>query len=348
MFDVPPIAQIIAAAEADISSRLPGGDARLNVNVLSVLARMQAGGISGLYGYAGWIARNLIYDTSDDLLARWASIWGVTAKPATAAFGAVPFTGAAGAVVPAGILLTRADGVQFVLEADTVLTGGDGAGAVIATSTGVATNTAAGIALTLAQPVAGVASTVVVPADGLAGGNDAEGVDSLRSRLLMRIQAPPMGGSRGDYEAWALSVPGVTRAWVYPDWNGPGSVGVTFVMDGRADPIPQAGDVALVAAAIDAVRPVAAHTTVFAPVPVPVDFTVSLSPATLAGRAAVEAALGAVIAAECVPGGTLFLGRVWQAIANAAGEDDVALVAPTVNPTTIPGRILTMGTVTWA
>ena len=68
-------------------------------------------------------------------------------------------------------------------------------------------------------------------AGGLAAGSDAETDESLRARVLRRIQKPPQGGAGYDYVAWALEVPGVTRAWVYPAEMGLGTVTVRFVRD---------------------------------------------------------------------------------------------------------------------
>ena len=69
----------------------------------------------------------------------------------------------------------------------------------------------------------------------MTGGTDTETDEQLRARILQRIQNPPMGGSAADYVAWALAVPGVTRAWAAPE-QGIGTITVRFLMDDlRAD-----------------------------------------------------------------------------------------------------------------
>ncbi|MBI4800443.1 MAG: baseplate J/gp47 family protein, partial [Desulfarculus sp.] len=89
---------------------------------------------------------------------------------------------------------------------------------------------------------------------GLTGGADQEADAALLARLLYRIQTPPQGGAGSDYIRWALEVPGVTRAYVYPRRLGAGSVGLTVLMDDAAyGPIPSAEDVARVQAYIDEV-----------------------------------------------------------------------------------------------
>ena len=68
----------------------------------------------------------------------------------------------------------------------------------------------------------------------MSGGTDTETDDELRVRLLDRLSAPPMGGDAEDYVVWALSVPGVTRAWSAPNEMGIGTVTVRFMHDLRA------------------------------------------------------------------------------------------------------------------
>ena len=82
----------------------------------------------------------------------------------------------------------------------------------------------------------------------LDGGVDTENDDDLRARILFRIHQPPMGGDADDYVAWALSVPGVTRAWAATEM-GIGTVTVRFMMDElRADQdgFPNGDDIVMV------------------------------------------------------------------------------------------------------
>jgi len=347
-FSTPALADTISAIQADISTRLGGADATLPRGFLPALARAQGGAVDGLYGFIEYLGRQIPYDRADeDLLRRWAAIWGVLSTPPTAASGQGLFSGTSGSVVPAAnTLLTRDDGVQYALTADVVLAAGVGAGTLLCTSVGAATNLAGGTTLTLVSPVPGVSGTVTVGPAGLGGGADVEGVDSLRSRLLMRIQQPPMGGSAADFVRWVLAVPGVTRAWCLPSLMGAGTVGVTFMMDGRDNPIPLPADVAAVQAAVDAVRPVAAPTFYVAPVAVPLNPIIHLMPDSLAARAAVQARLTALLAIQA-PGATAKLTHVQQAIGAAAGVDDYVLVSPIASLPVGATQIVTLGAITW-
>lgn len=348
-FQRPELTTLIERAQADIESRLPGANARLRRSLLGVLARMHAGSVHGLYGYLDWLARQIMIDTAEaEHLARWASIWGMSRKPATAATGTVTFSGADGTVIPAGTALQRADGIEYTTDAETTIAGSAASVAITATKPGEAGNAAGGTALTLVSPISGVDSTATVDSAGLAGGADTETDDSLRSRLLARIQQPPHGGATADYETWALEVSGVTRAWVYPAELGLGTVTVRFMMDDTyADGIPQAADVQAVQDHIDALRPVTADVTVVAPVAVPLDFTIQLTPNTSSVQAAVQAELTDLLRREAEPGGTIPLSHIREAISIASGETDHVLVAPTADVTHNTGEIAVMGSITW-
>ncbi len=65
----------------------------------------------------------------------------------------------------------------------------------------------------MAAPV-GVQSEVML--NEVIGATDAESDASLLERLLELIRRPPAGGNKYDYRNWALSVDGVTAAYVYP------------------------------------------------------------------------------------------------------------------------------------
>ena len=355
---VPTLSQSCQAAATAIATRLPGADATPPKSVLGVLAKIWGGGVDGLFGAVQTIANNIIYDTADiDSLVRYASMWGIYREPPTAATGTVTFTGGTG-TIPAGAVIARSDGIQYTLNADVILANATGSGTVTCTSAGSVTNTDPGGVLQLSGAISGVSSTVTVGPSGLGGGADIETPQSLLNRLLLRIRQTPQGGSDSDYQEWALAVPGVTRAWVFPGWQGTGTVGLTFMMDGRPDPVPLAADVAAVQAAINAVRPVGAQTFVFAPTPVPLNPTIHLTPSNTATQAAVEAALAALIA-TCTPGGTyevlgvqtagglLYLTHIEAAISGAAGVVDFTLPSLTANVQVSSGEITTLGQISW-
>jgi uncharacterized phage protein gp47/JayE len=343
------LTELIERAASDIEAALPGTDARLRRANLNVLARVHAGAVHGLYGYLKWMAEQLMIDTCEGpYLDRYSSIWGVTRRPAEFAQGPVTLSGTSGVVVPAGSTLRRGDGTTYTTMADATLASGAATAQALATAAGEAGNAAAGTALTLTEPIAGVSSAVTVAAGAIVGGIDSESDAALRDRVLLRIRQTPMGGAAWDYTSWALEVPGVTRAWVYPLEGGPGTVVVRFVRDDDAALIPDAAEVAAVQAYIDERRPVCAAVTVAAPVAAPLDLTITLTPGTAAVKAAVQAELQDLLRREATPGGTLLVSHIREAISVAAGETNHVLVTPAADVAHAAGQIATLGTITWS
>ena len=344
-FTRPTLAELIEQGRADLLTRL-GQDEVLRRADSEVQARVQAAALHSVYGFIDYLARQILPDTADTAwLDRHASLWGVGRKAAGIARGTVTIGAGNGVVIPAGTVLQRAGLGDYTVTADATAAGGAATMTVTAAGAGRAYNLAAGALLTLVSPIAGAQSTAVVI--DVSGGADLESDDDLRARLIARIQVPPHGGNVADYEAWALRVPGVTRAWVYRHRVGLGTVGLTFVCDGRADIIPTAAEVATMAAHIDALRPVTAEVAVFAPVADPLALSIRLTPDSAATRAAVQAELRDFLAREAVPGGTLHLSRLREAISAATGEYRHDLVAPAADVVAPAGHIATLGAITW-
>ena len=186
-------------------------------SVLRVMADATAALTHLTLKYIDWLSLQLLPDTAEtEWLDRHGDIWLVNAdgsigrKVATTADGSVTFTGTRGILVPIATLLT--DGViTYETLADVFIGSTPTPANIRAIDPGITGNHAAGDLLSFVTAISGVDGSAVVVA--LDGGTDAETDDELRARVLRRIQQPPMGGAAYDYEAWALAVPGVTRAW---------------------------------------------------------------------------------------------------------------------------------------
>lgn len=347
-FSRPTLQELINRTSADAVARL-GLEELLRRDDMQVLTRVLSGAAHGLHGHVAWMAEQVIIDTAEaEYLERWANIWGVTRKAASFASGPITLTGTTGAVIPAGTLLAAANGQEYETDAEVTLAAGTATAQVTALAAGQAGNLAAGTTLTLVSPVAGVNSQAAVASGGLVGGADTETDAALRARLLARIQAPPHGGAKADYIAWALEVAGVTRAWVYPGELGLGTVTVRFVRDDDASIIPDAAEVTAVQTHLDALRPVTAGLTVVAPIAVPLNLTIQLTPNTAAVQAAVQAEIKDLLRREAEPGGTILISHIREAISLAAGETNHVLTVPAADVTHTVGQIATMGTITWA
>jgi uncharacterized phage protein gp47/JayE len=315
--------------------------------------------------YVSWVAKQLLPDTAEtEWLDRHADIWLASnaRKAATFASGTVTLTGINGTAVPAGTRFTSAGSLEYETTALVTIGAGATSAAVEAIDAGALGNQDAGETLTISSAISGVDATATVVS--ISGGADEETDDELRGRVLDRIRKPPMGGDADDYVAWALEVPGVTRAWCAPREMGAGSVTVRFMMDDlRADPdpsvsgFPLSGDVAAVQAHIDSLRPVTAQVFVEAPIPEPINYTVTgLTPGDASTKAASEASVAAMLrdrgapayalAGVLQPAQTIYAAWVAAAITDTPGVNHFDLTMSD-HPMPDNGHIAVMGTATY-
>ncbi|MGA0569655.1 baseplate J/gp47 family protein [Variovorax sp. VNK109] len=344
--DRPTLPQLIDQGAAEFESRLPGVLVRVRRSLVGVLNRVIAGGLSALYQFAEHLNRQVWPDLADEEhLVDHGARWGKYRNPAVAATGTAQFAGSNAVLIPAGTVLLRADGVRYLTDADATIAAGTASAPITAETAGQAGSAGLGTALQLGTPIPGVNSAAVA-LTAISGGADIEDIEDWRARILARIRSAPHGGKAADYEEWALEVPGVTRVWVS---TGPaaGTVTIRFARDDDASPIPDAGEVAAVQAAIDAERPVTATANVVAPIASPLNFTITLTPNSPAVQAAVRAELEEVIRREGEPGGTLLLSHLREAISIAAGETDHVLTSPSANVVHGTGQLPVMGVITW-
>lgn len=342
----PTLQQLADRIQQDFASRLPLSGAILRRSVVNVLARVLAGAAHMLHGRLEFLARQLFPDTAESAsLRRWAALFGVTPTAASYAHGTVTVTGTDGSEVALGATLVRSDGQRYRVDAAATVVDGVANPTVTALTAGTAATLEAGQAVTFEAPIAGVSSSATVASNDQ-DGSDPESDEALRVRLKERLAFAPQGGAASDYVAWAKEVPGVTRAWVYPQELGAGTVTVRFVRDDDGGSIiPDAGEVAAVQAHVDEVRPVTAAVTVVAPVASALNFTLHISPDNSTARAAVEAELADMLRRDAEPGGAILLSHVEVAV--GAVVDDFGVASPAADVANPTGQISTMGTVTF-
>lgn len=347
-FNRPKFSEINQRVKNDIELRLETGPL-LRRSFLGYLADSFSAATHGLHGHLQWNYRQLFPDTADaENLARWASIWGINRKSATFATGSVTFTGVDGTSIPIGTVILRGDGQRYTTTASAVISSAAAVVPVSAISAGEDQNTNASVKLTTESIISGIDSEVTVGSGGITGGLNDEQDDTLRERLLERIKNPPHGGSEYDYRFWALQVSGVTRAFVVPQWDGVGSVAVYVVDDNSATaPIPDSEVVTAAQTYLDTQRPVTADVSVFAPTAKNLNLTISIDPDNASVRSAVEKNLQDLITRKAVPGGSILISQIREAVSQAAGENDNSVTVPNADFTTAAGEIAVIGTISW-
>jgi len=327
---IPSVSDIRDTILRDIKNQLPQADVNPDSDFF-VRASSVASAVRGVYQDQQWIARQIFPDTADhDFLLMHASLRNITPKPATPAGGQMQLTGTPGTVVTSGLAFSYGKGQTGI-----TLTGGSiGADnllkvTVAATTAGTDSNVPANTPATLTQAPSGISSKTVLLS--MSGGTDIESDESLLARLLELIRQPPAGGNKYDYHRWAMEVPGVTAAYVYPLRRGLGTVDVV-ITSGNDLPSPETS--AATQAHIDDVRPVTAkNSLVLAPTPRSTNFVinVALSGLTLAdAKVQINNALVSYFS-QLAPGATAVLFQIGALISAIPGITDCDIVTPAAN-----------------
>jgi len=360
-FNIPSIPDLGSRIRNAFRAYLPGTDAFIEPNNLSIAGKTFTLVMFEAYQRLGFLYKQMFASTADGdhLEFRHAADYGIVRKPATAASGLVTLTQVTpGAqTVAAGLVLVRDDGTLYATLDSAVMSAGTASVAVRAQIGGAATNAPAGSSLTIDQTsgVPNLLDVAIVGTGGLGGGADAEADEELRARVLLRKQAPPRGGNAADYIRWALDVPGCTRAFVSP--FVPNVDGVTVFPlfdDTRVNGIPKSEDLDAVLAYIEPLRPITADVFVAAATPYPIDVGVSgLVPDNARVRGAIQATLNAIIRDRCplsTAADPFVLPRAWidEAVSRATGEQRHTLTAPLTDLTIPAGNLPVPGALTFS
>jgi uncharacterized phage protein gp47/JayE len=346
-FNKPSFTDLYNRIVSDINNSLPGQDASLPNTPLNILATATTGGFNELYSYLDYMSNqtNILYATGSNL-DLYGQIWSVSRNAATTSTGTATFTGLAGYTLPSGTLVQTSTGTQYQTTSSVSLTTTSGTASLTALVTGN-NNLTSGTTLSLVNPVSGINQTFTVVS--LTGGSDVESDTSYRARLLDRIANPPFGGAAGDYINWMLSQPNVTRAWVYPLEQGPGTVVCRFAMDNtNVNGIPLSADVTNMQNYLNTLRPVTASVVVVAQYTQSINLTIaSLFPNTTAVQTAVANELNALFTRVGSPGATIYLSWIWEAISLATGSQHHILTTPSADITLPTGAVPIIGTITY-
>jgi len=362
-FERPTLTQLQRRVETDIKGGL-GITNVLRRSFISVISRALAGLAHLLFGLLDFYSEQVFPDTAEqEYLDRWSQFWGVIRNEATFAELNIDIVFTGPGSVPVATVFQRGDGAQYTLDAEvTAGAAGTFSGKVVAVDAGDDGNLADLEEISLLSPISNVESAASVSSTAVEG-EDRESDESLRSRLVNRLQLPPLGGSANDYVQTALGVAGVTRAWVLPLNRGAGTVDVTFVEDAEDPIIPSAPKVAEVQAAVDEFKPVTADSVVFAPTEAAATLDISIKPNNASVQDAITAELEDLMVREAAPAGaykspsenhtgTILLSDIRTAIGIAVGLDDYQITAinggAVENIVPSSGEIVTLGTITWA
>ena len=189
-------------------------------------------------------------------LQQLASVFGVQPRPASAASGYVTIAVTGGTVnLPANF--TGSINGQLYQTTQTNNAVGNGAViAVIALAAGSVGDQAAGAQLTWSSAAIGaLIPQATVTAAGITQGINADGDAQLRTRLLQKLSAPPVGGNASAVQQWAENASAaVEAAYVYSNARGAASYDVAVTAAGGSRQV-AAPTLAVVKAAVLAQMP---------------------------------------------------------------------------------------------
>lgn len=349
----PTLTELIDRTRADFRGRLSIAGSLLRRATSNILAVVWAGVVHETHGHLVFVSEQLFGDTAiREFLLRLAAKYGITPTPAAFAAGTVLATGVNTTVIPVGAILVRDDEATFTVTIGGTITAGEASITIVADLAGTAGNMLENDVLDFQSPIIDIDTEVTVEAPGIIDGLDEESTEDLRVRYLLRRREPPSGGGDSDYEAAALAVAGVTRAWIRRHEDGLGTVKIYFVQDNETPIFPAAPKIAEVQAAVVAIRPTTAEPTADGPVDLPITFNILLDNDTTAIRAAVTAELIDLFARDAEPGdgvslGTILLSSMRTAIGNTA-DGDYTLVAPVADVVPATGELATVvEPITW-
>ncbi|TXE27156.1 baseplate J/gp47 family protein [Serratia marcescens] len=332
-YSIPSLSDIASTLLRDIRNQLPDADTGPDSDY-AIRANSIASAVSGLYQYQSWIVRQIFPDTADhDYLVMHCRVRNITPKQATPAGGSVIFTGTAGTPLPQGLQFRPTGSSQLyqTTVAATVGPGGSVTVAAASTTPGSASNVPDNTSATLMTTPSGVDGTVTITK--MSGGTDDETDASLLARLLEVIRRPPAGGNKYDYHMWAMSVSGVTQAYVYPLRRGYGTVDVVIIAN---NDLPSAATLQAVQAYIDDQRPVTAKDTlILAPTEIETDVTIHVSLSELSLDDARAQIIGAITDYfnRLAPGEIAVRTQIGALVSDISGVIDYVIVTPTQNIT---------------
>lgn len=255
-----------------------------------------------------------IETASGEYIDKRANEQGLTRKEAEKAKGVVTVTGKAKTVIPSGFVLMTEEGLEFLTdESATIPDDGKVKINCTAASGGILYNVAANKVVLFEETALEI--TAVNNEQPFVGGINRETDDELRARYLTKVRNPVGSGNVYHYQEWALSVSGVTKAKVFPLWNGNGTVKV--VVTGQNGRAPSEEILTAVRDAIAANAPIGATVTVVSveEIALSVSATVELinGATVLDVQDAIKKAIDAYIT-EALAEGVVRVNRIGEAI----------------------------------
>lgn len=273
MITLEEIYQGLASEFQSQTGQSAGGSSELAVRFYAVAAQ-----IYSLYVQAEWTRRQCFPQTAQgEDLDKHAKLRGLTRRKAVQAQGTVRFyvdeARETDTEVPKDTVCMTAGGVRFLTTAPGLIPAGQAycEVPVIAVEAGAAGNVGQGTIVYMALPPLGVAACA--NPEALSNGQDQEGDEALRQRVLATFQRLANGANNAFYRQAAMSFDGVAVVTVLPRNRGVGTVDVVPAAQGG---VPSQALLNALQDHFDQVREIACDVQVISPTTTVVNVSVKL------------------------------------------------------------------------
>lgn len=235
---IPTATEIKDRIVADLETKLNQTTPDLFKAFNKVLAGAIAGFILLLYQAILWVYRQLFPETADEKsLELLGALVNVPRLPAVFAVLQADVTGVNGYIPPEGTLFRSSTNVVYKITTTEAIASGTASVVLTAQESGEIGNVPNGTVLDIVSPDANLDGTATITATNTSG-DDAESLDSYRTRVASEYSKRRTGGAPADYEAWGLETPNFD--WISPldDPDTAGEVIVYGRVDNQTDGIP--------------------------------------------------------------------------------------------------------------
>ena len=234
---IPTAAEIKARIVSDLNNSLTQTTPSLPKAFNNVLAGAIAGFILLLYQAILWVYRQIFPTIADEIsLTLLGALVNINRLSAVFAVLQTDITGAEGYIITDN-LFRASNNVVYKVTTGATIAGGTASVVLTAQESGEIGNQINGTVLDIVSPDTNLDGTATVTATNTSG-DDAESLDSYRTRVTSEYSKRRTGGAPADYEAWGLETPNFD--WISPldSPDTSGEVQVYGRVDNQTDGIP--------------------------------------------------------------------------------------------------------------
>ena len=234
---IPTLTEIKDRIVADLNSTLNQTTPALPKAFNKVLAGAISGFILLLYQATIWVYRQIYPSTADEKsLELLGALVNITRLPAVFAVLQADVTGTTGYTI-VDDLFRSSTNVVYKVTTGATIAGGTASVVLTAQESGEIGNLPNSTILDIVSPNANLDGTATISVTNTSG-DDAESLDSYRTRVISEYSKRRTGGAPADYEAWGLETPNFD--WISPldEPDTAGEVQVYGRVDNQTDGIP--------------------------------------------------------------------------------------------------------------